>query len=222
MELVRVDTQRAYEQIRAKIVTLALAPNTAINDQELAAELDMGVAPVQEALKLLVHDNLVVTTPRHGLYIADINLQDLERISEMRLALEGLCARLAASRATPDDLVVLDALRQEQSVTSSDDTRRLFELDHKFHQALARAAHNVYLANTLERFFGLSQRLWYLALPHLGFLPSAVEQHLGLVEAVRAGDADRAEQVMREHVQSFYDQVREVLIQEVSVHRNRV
>jgi DNA-binding GntR family transcriptional regulator len=214
MELVRVDTQRAYELIREKITTLELAPGAPINEQHLAESLDMGLAPVREALKLLAHDELVVITPRHGLYVAAVDLPDLEQISEMRLSLESLSARLAARRATPDELAVLEALRQEQAAVSPADSRRLFDLDHKFHQAIARAAHNKYLARTLEHFFGLSQRLWYLALPRLGFLPAAVEKHLGLIEAIKAGDADRAEQIMRDHVQEFYDRVREILTAE--------
>lgn len=214
MELVRVDTQRAYEQIWEKITTLELAPGTPINEQELAQELDMGLSPVREALRLLTHDNLVVVTPRHGLYVTDVNVPDLEQISEIRVSLEALCARLAAQRATPDDLVVLEALRQEQATIPSDDSRRLFDLDHKMHQAVAQAAHNKYLAQTLDRLFGLSQRLWYLVLPHLGYLPTSVEKHLDLVEAIQAGEAERAEQIMREHVQEFYAHVRETLTAE--------
>jgi DNA-binding GntR family transcriptional regulator len=57
----------------------------------------------------------------------------------------------------------------------------------------------------------LSQRLWYLALPGLGFLPSSVEKHLDLVEAIQTGDGDSAERIMREHVKEFYAQVRTVL-----------
>lgn len=214
MELVRVDTQRAYELIREKITTLELAPGVPINEQRLAEDLGMGLVPVREALKLLAHDDLVNVTPRHGLYVADVNTPDLEQISEMRLSLESLCARLAAQRATPDDLAVLEALRQEQAGISPEDSGRLFDLDHKFHQAVARAAHNKYLARTLDHFFGLSQRLWYLALPHMEFLPNAVEKHLDLVEAIQVGDADRAEQIMRGHVQDFYDKVRKVLAAE--------
>jgi DNA-binding GntR family transcriptional regulator len=214
MEMERVDTKRAYELLRDRITTLGLVPGSALNEQALAAELGMGVMPVREALKLLAHDNLVVITPRHGLYVADVNVPDLEQLSEMRLALEGLSARLAAERATDDDLVVLEALRQEQAATPPEDSRRLFEVDHKFHQAVARAAHNKYLAEGLERLFGLSQRLWYLALPKLGFLPSAVERHLDLVQAIKDGDADLAEEIMHLHVQEFYDQVHEILEEE--------
>ena len=211
MELERVDTKRAYERIREQITTLDLAPGSVINDQQLARNLDVGLAPVREALKLLAHENLVVITPRYGLYVADVNVPDLEQLSEMRLALEGLSARLAAQRATDDDGAVLEALRQEQASTPAEDSRRLFDLDHKFHQAVAQAAHNKYLAASLELLFGLSQRLWYLALPNLEFLPSSVEKHLELVEAIKTGDGDRAERIMREHVREFYAQVRTIL-----------
>jgi len=211
MELLRVDTQRAYERLWDKITTLELAPGTLLNEQELARDLEMGVTPVREALKLLAHDNLVVITPHHGLYVADVNLPDLEQISELRLSMEALAAQLAAQRATPDDIAVLEALREEQVAAGADDARRLFTIDHKFHQAIARAAHNEYLAQTLDHFFGLSQRLWYLVLPHLEFLPSSVEKHLELVEAIKSGDADRAEHLMRSHVEDFYEQVRRVL-----------
>jgi DNA-binding GntR family transcriptional regulator len=217
MELERVDTKRAYQRIREQITTLELAPGSVINDQQLARTLDMALAPVREALKLLAHENLVVITPRHGLYVADVNVPDLEQLSEMRLALEGLSARLAAQRATDDDNAVLEALRQEQASTPAEDSRRLFDVDHKFHQAIAQAAQNKYLAASLESLFGLSQRLWYLALPSLGFLPSSVEKHLELVEAIKTRDGDQAERIMREHVKEFYAQVRKILQAEADI-----
>jgi DNA-binding GntR family transcriptional regulator len=211
MQLLRVDTQRAYDLIWEKITTLELPPGAPINDQELAEEFRMGVTPVREALKWLAHENLVEVTERHGIYVADVNVEDLQQLSEMRLSLESLSARLAAERVEPDDLVVLQALRKEQAAVTPEERRDLFDLDHRFHQAVAEAAHNRYLAQTLERLFGLSRRLWYLVLPHLEFLPSSVEKHLDLVEAIEGGDADRAEEIMREHVKEFYDEVREIL-----------
>jgi DNA-binding GntR family transcriptional regulator len=211
MELVQVDTQRAYEKIRKKIITLELAPGSLINEQHLAEELNLGAEPTREALKLLAHDALVSITPRHGLYIADISIPDLEQLSEMRLSLESLCARLAARRADADDLMVLEALRQEQTSIPPEDSRSLLDIDHKFHQALVQAAKNKYLARTLEHFFGLSQRLWYMALPRLDSLPTAVAEHLDIVEAIKNRDGDRAAKIMRDHVQEFYDRVKEVL-----------
>jgi DNA-binding GntR family transcriptional regulator len=211
MELVRIDTQRAYADIRDRITSLDLAPATQVNEQQLAEDMDLGLPPVREALKLLAHENLIVITPRHGLYVADVNIPDLQQLSEMRLTLEALSARLATERATRDDIAVLEALRQEQVARAGADSRGLLDLDHRFHKAIAGAARNKYLASALERLFGLSQRLWYLALPRLEGLPSAVEKHLDLVEAIRVGDADRAEETMREHVAQFYAQVEAIL-----------
>lgn len=211
MELIRVDTQKAYQRLHRLIATLQLAPGSPIDEGRLAQELDMGLTPIREALKLLVHDNLVEVSPHGGIFVSAVDLSDLRQISELRRLLESFCAQQAALRATPDDLAILEALRQEQAAIPPDDSQRWFDLDHKFHQAIARAAHNKYLAQTLERFFGLSQRLWYLALPHLGFLPASVEVHLDLVDAIKNRDADRAEALMSAHVKDFYDRVHQIL-----------
>lgn len=211
MELVDVDTQQAYDRIRESIITLELAPGTIVNEQRLADDLHVGAVPVREALKLLAHDELIVITPRHGLYVADVSLPDLEQISEVRLTLEPLCAGLAAQRATADDLTVLEALRKQQAATAPGDNRRLLDVDHKFHQAIVRAAKNKYLIRILEHLFGLTQRLWYLALPQLDMLPTAVAEHLKLVESIKSKDADRARKIMYDHVNEFYDRVRHIL-----------
>ena len=213
MELVRVDTQRAYEQIRQQIIELALPPGAPIDEQALAAELDLGPTPVREALRLLAHDELVTVTPRHGLYVSTVGPDELAQFSELRLTLEGLAARLAAQRATADDLAVLDALCQALPQIPAEASDRLLEVDGRFHQAIAQAAHNRYLARTLDHYLGLSQRLWHLAQPQLSFLPAAVEEHLALVAAISAGEAEQAEKLMRGHVQDFYDRVRQILNQ---------
>ncbi len=215
MELVRVDTQRAYDLIWEMITTLELAPGAPINEQELAESFDMGSVPVREALKWLAHENLVDVSERHGIYVADVNVDDLQQLSEMRLSLESLSARLAAQRAVADDLVVLKALRKEQEALPAAESRRLFDLDHRFHQAVAKAAHNRYLAQTLDRLFGLSRRLWFLVLPHLEMLSSSVEMHVSLVEAIESGNADDAEAIMHEHVKEFYDEVHKILEAEI-------
>ncbi|MEN8171816.1 MAG: GntR family transcriptional regulator [Chloroflexota bacterium] len=210
MELIRVDTKRAYEVIHDQIITLELAPGISINEGKIAAQLGMGLAPIREAIKLLVHDHLVEVTST-GLFVSDVKIKDLEQISEMRLLLEPYCVQQTAKLATADDFLVLDALCNEQSLVPPDQPRVLIELDHKFHQAIARAADNKFLAETLEHFFTLSKRLWFLALPHLEFLPAAVESHLELTAAIKARDEQSAEKIMRQHIQDFYNQVFEIL-----------
>jgi DNA-binding GntR family transcriptional regulator len=214
VDIERVDTKHAYELIRTRITTLELAPGSLIHAQRLAAELKLPLAAVEEALKLLAHDHLVRITPRHGSYVAEVNVADLEQLSELRIELESLAASLAAQRATEDDLAVLEALRNAELPRDSDPqqaARALFDIDHRFHQAVAQAAKNVCLAGTLEQFYGMSLRLWFLVLPRLQFLPGAVEKHLALVDAIRRKQPAVAEEIARKHVSEFYVEVRAVL-----------
>lgn len=219
MDSLRLDTQRAYHLIRERIISLELAPGTPINDKHLSDDLNIGLVPVQEALRLLTYDQLVVITPRqeHGTYVSHIHRADLDHLSQVRLPLEALSARLAAEMATDEDLALLESLRQEQVTIPADDSQRLFDLDQRFHQAITQAARNRYLTDTLERFFGLSRRLWNLALPQIDFLPASVAEHLDLTEAIAAGDGDRAAQLMHDHVESFYKKVRALLTIRVTV-----
>jgi DNA-binding GntR family transcriptional regulator len=210
MDLIRIDTQRAYELIREKITSLDLSPGSSIDEGKLAKELKMGLVPVREALNLLAYDHLVETAAQ-CLFVSKVSIPDLQQISEIRILLEPYCAQQAAVHATADDLVVLEALSQDQSQIPPDRPKQLFDLDHKFHQAIARAAKNKYLEEILEDFYGHSKRAWFLVLPHLDFLSTAVESHLDMVQAIKAQDSEGAAQMMREHVQGFYEKVFEIL-----------
>ncbi|MEJ2757321.1 MAG: GntR family transcriptional regulator [Anaerolineales bacterium] len=211
MQLVSVDTHQAYNKIRDMIITLELKPGTVVNEQVLAEQLDLGHTPVREALKLLVHDNLVEIKKHQGLYVSEINKKDLEMLSEVSVLMEGYAARLATDRATEDDITIMEALIDEQKDIPDEDKQAWFEIDHKLHQAIAAAAHNRYLSESLEYYFLLSQRLWYLVLPKIQFLSLAVHEHADLVKAIQNRNPGVAENIMTSHVQSFYNKVREII-----------
>lgn len=211
MQLIGVDTQQAYDQIREMIITLQLEPGSLVDAYALAEQLNLGITPIREALKLLAHDNLIEISKHQGLYISSIKRQDLELLSEVRALLEGATARIAANRATEDDILVMEALIEEQKGISDDDKQAWFEIDHKLHQAIAFAAHNRYLSESLEYYFGLSQRLWYLVLPKLKFLSNAVEEHADLVASIKDREPDKADEIMVRHVKSFYLKVHEII-----------
>lgn len=209
MQLIRVDSQKAYQVLWDKITSLDLPPGAPLDIGELAKDLELSQASVKEALRLLVHEHLVEAPPR-GLHVSKLEFSDLQKISTIRLNLESLAAQQAARRAEEDDLIILRSLCQEEA----EDTRAHFELDQKFHQAIAQAAHNEYLDTTLKHFYGLSKRLWFLALPYLDFLPSAVQSHIDLVEAIQNGDEPRAMEIMVEHIEEFYRKISGIIQKE--------
>ncbi len=87
------------------------------------------------------------------------------------------------------------------------------QLDQKIHQLVYRAARNPFLEATLERYFNLSLRLWYLVLDREIRLREAVDEHVELLKAILSGDGDRAEQIMRRHVTGFEHEIRKVLVE---------
>jgi DNA-binding GntR family transcriptional regulator len=102
------DADKAYQIIKEKIITLELPPGSAIHETALAEELQLGRTPIREALKLLQAEQLVTTVPRRGMFVSSISITDLQQIAEVRMQLEGLAARLAAQRATPEELMALE------------------------------------------------------------------------------------------------------------------
>jgi DNA-binding GntR family transcriptional regulator len=199
---------KAYHEIRGLIVSLELAPGAVIDERELIGRLEIGRTPVREALRRLAHERLVEVYPRRGMFVTGVDVRELARLSEVREVLEPEAARLAAERATDADRDALAALLAELDAGGSE----LMGLDERIHRAVYRAAHNDLLEATLEQYYVLALRIWTLALDRDHELEEAVEAHRALLEAIQAGDGDRAADTMRAHVQDFEQAMHRVLL----------
>jgi DNA-binding GntR family transcriptional regulator len=198
---------RAYVELRDLIITLALAPGAPINEELLGRELQLGRTPLREAIKRLALENLISVYPRRGTFVTEINITDLADISDVRVQLEGHAAYRAAQRLTAEQREELDALLERVSQP----TGALMELDAEVHRFIYRCAGNPYLRETLERYFNLSLRIWYLVLGRLPHLFERVLEHRDLLLAIRDGDAEGAREIAAEHVATFEVEIRSVL-----------
>ena len=202
---------KAYYALRDMIVSLELPPGAVLNEAKLMAQLGMGRTPVREAVRMLVQAKLVEVYPRRGVFVTPVNIRDLASLSEVREILEAHAARLAAQRATDDDRRELAPLIDECRRKSSLDRRELIDLDQRIHRHIYRWTHNSFLEATLDEYYVLALRIWFLALDRVERLDEAVREHRELLEAIRDRDAERAEQAMRSHVQGFEQAIRRVL-----------
>jgi DNA-binding GntR family transcriptional regulator len=198
---------RAYVELRDQIVTLALPPGAPINEERLGRELQLGRTPLREAIKRLALENLISVYPRRGTFVTEINITDLADISDVRVQLEGHAAYRAAQRLTAEQRAELDSLLARVSTP----TGALMELDAEVHRFIYRCAGNDYLRETLERYFNLSLRIWYLVLGRLPHLFERVLEHRDLLLAIRAGDAEGARGIAADHVATFEVEIRSVL-----------
>jgi len=202
---------QAYYAIREWIVTLDLAPGSVVNERELMGRLGLGRTPVREALRDLAREQLVEVFPRRGMFVSGVDVGDIAGLSEVRLVLETEAARLGAERRNEADLEETAVLLEELARASVEHgERRLIDLDERTHRHVARCAHNPFLEATLEQYYVLALRIWFLALDRVA-LDEAIAEHHAILEAIRDGDADRAAEVMRAHVVSFERAIRAVL-----------
>lgn len=184
---------------------------SAIDEQALMEDLQLGRTPIREALQRLAAEGFVFFAPRRGIFVAEISITDLQKIFELRVVLEGFCARLAAQRATEEQLAEMEATIQELERVLDGDTKALMVIDERFHQLLYQAADNEFLLDILTRLHAMSFRLWYLVLDRLDGVQEAMEQHIAIVGALQAGDGPRAEALIQRHVSDFQREIKEVL-----------
>jgi DNA-binding GntR family transcriptional regulator len=203
---------RAYDGLRDRLVTLAIAPGAAINEDALQRELGLGRTPLREAIKRLALENLVVVLPRRGTFAAEIDVADLTAITDVRAVLEGHAAYRAAAMLTGESELALALLVAElDAAREAADPQALMALDARVHRFVHRAAANPYLEQTLTRYLNLSLRIWHLVLERLPHLGERVHDHADLLEAIADRDPSRAREIMVEHIESFAGEIASVL-----------
>ncbi|HEV8596651.1 MAG TPA: GntR family transcriptional regulator [Candidatus Dormibacteraeota bacterium] len=210
---VRSQSEEAYRRLLERIVSLEMRPGSVVDEARLREELRIGRTPIREALQRLARENLVRSVPHRGTFVTDVNITDLARITEVRVVLEAHAARLAAEKLTSQDRQQIEELLELLRRGYVAGQRDLMQLDQQVHRLVYRSTHNPLLEATLERFFNLSLRLWYLVLDREVRLREAVDEHVELLQAICAGDGARAEEIMRCHVSGFEREIRKVLVE---------
>lgn len=180
--------------IEKAIVKGILKPGQKLFLNELASQFQVSQIPVREALNRLAAMGLIIRKPNQGTFVVEFSLDELEAILEVRDASEGLAVRLAAERATQEDIHNLHKLiAQMEKAASAENMIQLCEVDIMFHRTLWACTRNPFLEKSLEA----------LILPMFGFnmashlpqieLASYARKHERIVDAVAKGDGDLAE-----------------------------
>jgi DNA-binding GntR family transcriptional regulator len=193
-------TDRAYKQIKIRIITCRYRPGEVLSEAEISDSLKIGRTPVHEAVQRLVIDGLLHVLPRKGIMVRPITIDEAVEIVAVRLVTECLCARMAAERAEQSDLDRLEEiLAFSDKVVARRDVEQLMLLDRDFHDTLARAAGNQVLADVLRNLHERSLRFWFIAEHQQRILA----QHHAVVDALRSRNADAADAAMRDHILAF-------------------
>ena len=192
---------RAYHDLRYRILTGRLAPGTTLLETELAALLSLSRTPVREAAIKLADEGLVSIRARHGITVCDLSLRDVADILDVFSALEvqavALVARRGLSRPEHDHLSgLLDRMERH---TASGDIARWSDLDDDFHSSMVSLCGNGRLQRTLGEYWGQQFRARMLI---LSLRPSPVQsdlEHREILAAVFARDEIAARRAHERH-----------------------
>nr|WP_240949345.1 GntR family transcriptional regulator [Cellulosimicrobium aquatile] len=189
-----------YDLLRGRIIDGSLAPDARLTEPVLSAELGVSRTPVREALRLLQAEALVVELPTGGVRVAPLDLADARRVYDVRARLEGLLARDACERATPDDVArlarlvtLMDAVRDHED--------EVLRIGAQFHGEIEALADNRWGSALLRQIRGHVDRYRALAARRRVGTTDHVDEHRAVADAIASRDAAAAEAAMRAHIE---------------------
>jgi DNA-binding GntR family transcriptional regulator len=191
-----------YAKLRQQILGGVYPPGWHLSQQAIAREMHTSNGPVITALRRLAHEGLVVHSPGHGCHVCHWSAEELDDQLNLRRALETEAARLAARRASPEDLELLRGIIERMRAVVAEGRRADADaVDVEFHVAVARLTRSPRLIEALDRCHILDVvRRRLAANERFGDFQKLAENHLLLVEAIASGDPDRAGKAMHEHL----------------------
>jgi DNA-binding GntR family transcriptional regulator len=194
-------TDKAYHQIKQWVVRYHLKPGARLHVSDLAHALRMSQTPVREALSMLEKEHLIEREPQKGFRVSALNIQGVEDLYDLRIALEVLAARQAARRMTPSGRNRIARLLAEvDRLMKNGNKQRMLELEQNFHVIILDASGNTPLA---EMGRAILDRIWIIQNINLlttDHLSDAHPQHLNVFEAIKNGDSQKAAMLMHRHL----------------------
>ena len=192
-----------FEALREAIVKGVLRPGERLMEIQLAEEMGVSRTPVREAIRKLELEGLVAMVPRKGAYVASLSMKDIIEVFEIRGALEGLAAELAAERIGDEELEELERyLVRITETIETDDLSRMVEVDTDFHSELYKASRNERLSQAISNLREQIQRFRKTSLSLPGRMRAALEEHKKIVEAISARDGALARKLAEEHIEN--------------------
>ena len=204
--------QLAYEALRKAILAMDVYHSDAdlrLDEKRLAAELGVSRTPVREALARLEHEGLVRIMPRRGVYIVRKSKAEIIEMIKIWAALESMAARLSCEQATDKEIASLRAL-----FSDFEDTGEVrFHLNEysvanlRFHQRIIELSHSPLLTSIAEGLLAHVRAIRTRSLGEDDRAERSIVDHMQIIEALEARDAELAERLVRAHALHLADHV---------------
>lgn len=188
--------------LRDAILDGSLMPGDSLVEKTIAEELEISRAPVREAIRMLAEEGLVESVPYKGSRVRSLSRRDVREVYAIRGLLERFALELVLKEG-PADMSELEAacMEMERAATVGD-ARALNEADERLHRSLIEMADHELLVTLWSQIELRARQILALRNDQIGDLTTVAVNHRSIVTAIAAGDADRAKQLIEEHVAS--------------------
>lgn len=193
-------SERIYTALRLAIMRCEITPGATLDAAAIARCYQVSKTPVRDAMQKLAADGLITVLPRSGYRVAAITFQAVHEILDMRAAIGPHTARQAARFATPADIAELRQIIREYAAPL--DVASMQQVARRFHLAIARCSRNHRLVALSETLFDELERLLRFAIDFSVKAGEHSDEHTALVDAIEAGDDDRAAGIEADHIKS--------------------
>ncbi len=193
--------ERVYDHLRDEILEGILAPGTELAEVALSEQLGVSRGPLREAIGRLAAEGLVTVRPRRGAVVRSLSEEEFLEFYQVREAIEGMAVKLAVPRLTDEDFEALEALNRKMDEHGArNEVESFFEANVAFHGRLLEASGNAKLQEVYRQLLDQIGRYRMRSLTLRGNLRRSVAEHAAILRAAKRGDAERASQLMADHI----------------------
>ena len=197
---------RVFHKLRDDILSGKYEENEELKEVAIGEELGVSRTPVREAFRQLELEGLIQIIPNKGAYVTGITEKDVKDIYMIRSLLEGLCARWATEHITQEQMEEMEEnVYLSKFHAQKGHLDQLAELDNRFHDIMYEACNSKMLEHQLIDFHQYVLRVRKKTLANKNRGPKSNEEHEEILQAIKAGDADRAERLANRHMINAYD-----------------
>ncbi|MTI66914.1 MAG: GntR family transcriptional regulator [Firmicutes bacterium] len=194
-----------FDSLRKAIIEGDLKPGERLMEVQLAERLGVSRTPVREAIRKLELEGLVVMAPRKGAHVADVSIDDILNVLEIRASLEGLASFLAAERIKDEELANLKIKFKEfNKCLEREDIECIIQKDIEIHDIIFKAARNERLIALVDNLREQVQRFRLIYMKNFGKSTSLYEEHKNIIQAISQGNPKEARKYAEAHIKSAH------------------
>lgn len=191
-----------HDTIKQRIIMGEYKPGQRLIANDLAEELRVSRMPVREALTRLASTGLVELIPYKGAIVNELTAEDYVEIFHIRSVLEGLATRLACPNLTVDDLKKMREANSEIRTMIDEDDVQFQRVNRIFHSTIWQRTNSRRLSELLSNLYSEAAQYRHMMVILPGRLKEICDEHENVLSALEAGDAQKAEQFVRDHYEN--------------------